>query len=437
MGSIAPPKSPKVAFIGLGAMGFAMSTHLVRVGFNVRGYDVYGPTNERWSKACADIPDSRYSIASSPSDAVKDADIVLLMVANHHHVHSALFDKEQGAVRALPKGVTVVIMATIPPTQPTEVRRRLTEEFGRRDVRLCDCPVSGGTARSVNGTLTIMASSDEPSNLEDETFKSVVGNIANEGKTLYVIPGTLGGGESAKALNQVMCGIHIVAASEIMGLAALLKADTQKFFEHLTSSDSSWATKKNVGWTWMLENRAPRMLSATPPMSSATSIIDKDVGIIRDEEKRLSVELPLLNLASDQITKVMKTHAAADDSVIAQFYLGMDSARQNAVVEHNGKASESQKQLNESLAHAAALIYLNSAYETLQFAKALDLMGPQQQKQWFSIISGAAGGSTMFSEVIPKAFTDSDGSDAAFKKFATQKLGPKAAETTVSCAPIF
>ena len=435
MGSLAPEKSAKVAFIGLGAMGFAISTHLVRVGFQVKGYDVYTPTNERWLTTCADIPNGRYSIATSPADAVKDADIVILMVANHYHVHSALFDGETAAAKALPKGVMVVVMATIPPTQPSEIRKRLTEESGRGDVRLCDCPVSGGVARSVNGTLTIMASSDDPANLEDATFKSVVGNMGNEGKTVYVIPGTLGGGESAKALNQVMCGIHIVAASEVMGLAAVLKADTKSFFEYLTSDDNEWASKKNVGWTWMFENRAPRMLAAEPPMASATAIIDKDVGIIRDEEKRLNVELPLLNLASEQITRVMKTHSAADDSVIVQFYLGIDSPRRTAVVEHNGKTSETQQQQNKALSLAAALICLNSAYETIQFAKALDLMSPQQQKQWFSIISGAAGGSTMFSEIIPKALADSEGVDAAFKKFATQKLGADAGQSVVSVPP--
>ncbi|ETN44173.1 uncharacterized protein HMPREF1541_10723 [Cyphellophora europaea CBS 101466] len=432
MGSLGNSQNTRVAFIGLGAMGFAMSTHLVRTGFPVTGYDVYGPTNDRWAATCAEIPGSRYSIASSPADAVKDAEIVLLMVANHYHVHSALFEGENAAVKALPKGITVVVMATIPPTQPTEIRRRLTEEFGRADVQLCDCPVSGGTARSINGTLTIMASSDDPANLEEARFKDVLGNLSNKGATLYVIPGGLGGGESAKALNQVMCGIHIAAASEIMGLAALFKIDTQAFYNHLTSSDPSWSTKKNIGWTWMYENRGPRMLSATPPLASATAIIDKDVGIIRDEEKRLNTELPLLNAASDIITQVMKTHASADDSVIAQFYLGMGSPRQNAVVEHNGKSADTQEQYNKVLAICAALICLNSAYETTQFAKALDLVGPQQRKQWFSIISGAAGGSTMFAEVIPKSFADSDGSEAAFKKFAQEKLGVEAAKTTES-----
>ena len=434
MGSLAPQPSTRVAFIGLGAMGFAMSTHLVRIGFPVTGYDVYAPTNERWSATCSEIPGARHRVASSPADAVADADIVLLMVANHHHVHSALFEGgDAAAVKALPKGVTVVVMATIPPTQPGEIRKRLSGEFGRADVQLCDCPVSGGVARSINGTLTIMASSDKAENLEDAKFKEVIGNLSSEGRTCYVIPGGLGGGESAKALNQVMCGIHITSASEIMGLAALFKADTQDFYNHLTSSDPSWASKKNVGWTWMFENRGPRMLAAEPPLASATLIIDKDVNIIRDEEKRLNVELPLLNAASDKIRDVMKDYSKADDSVIAQFYLGMGSPRQNAVVEQNGKTTDSQAQLNKELALCSALICLNSAYETTQFAKALDLEGPEQRKQWFSIISGAAGGSTMFSEVIPQAFASTD-IDAAFKKFAQEKIGADAAKSTVSSA---
>lgn len=432
MGSLGPATNTRVAFIGLGAMGFAMSTHLVRSGFPVTGYDVYGPTNERWAATCAEIPSARYSVAASPADAVKDADIVLLMVANHYHVHSALFEGENPAAKALPKGITVVVMATIPPTQPAEIRKRLTAEAGRADVKLCDCPVSGGTARSVNGTLTIMASSDEPTNVEDAKFKDVIGNLSNKGATCYVIPGGLGGGESAKALNQVMCGIHIAAASEIMGLAALFQIDTQDFYNHITSTDRSWSSKKNIGWTWMFENRGPRMLSATPPLASATLIIDKDVGIIRDEETRLNIDLPLLNAASEVIKNVMKTHSKADDSVIAQFYLGMDSSRQNAIVEHNGKSSESQARFNREIALCAALICLNSAYETTRFAKALDLEGPEQRKQWFSIISGAAGGSTMFSEVIPLAFASNEGIDAVFKKFALEKIGADAAKTTVS-----
>jgi 3-hydroxyisobutyrate dehydrogenase len=422
---------PKVGFVGLGAMGFAMSTHLVRNGFPVVGYDIYGPTLDKWQATCNEMPNSRASVASSPAEAVKSADIVCLMVANHHHVHSALFDDKVGAVYALPQGVTVCIHATIPPTQPVEVRRRLTEEFKRADVKLVDCPVSGGTARSQNGTLTMMLAADEDSTLDNPQLQDVLQNLSSKGATLYPIPGGLGAGQGAKALNQVMCGIHIVSASEIMGLAAVLGANTQAFFDYIKSSDETQKSKKVVGWTWMLENRGPRILG-DPTMSSATLIIDKDVGIIRDEEKRVDVELPLLNKAWEYLQGVMKTDAKADDSVIAQHYLGKGTSRQGLVVEQIGKPASNQKELEKQVALCNAVIHVNSAYETMKFSEALKLTSPEQKKQWFSIISGAAGGSTIFSEVIPLAFNNSDGADAAFKKYAKEKFGDAALKTAVS-----
>jgi 3-hydroxyisobutyrate dehydrogenase len=424
---------PQVGFIGLGAMGFAMSTHLVRTGFPVTGYDIYGPTLDRWLQTCQDIGGSKAKTATSPAEAVKNATVVCLMVANHHHVHSALFDEKVGAVHALPKDVTVIINATIPPTQPSTVRERLTNEFGRGDVKLIDAPVSGGVARSINGTLTIMSSSDDMKNLQEPNAKTVLENVASLGKTLYAIPGGLGAGQSAKALNQVQAGVHIPASSEIMGLAAINGLDTQKFYDYLASKDPSTG-KHVVGWSWMFENRGPRMLSASPPLASMTLIINKDVGIIRDEEVRLDVELPLLNASSDVITEVMKTHDKADDSCIAQYYLGFNTARQDLVVKQAGQSTLStseQDSLIKDIATAHAAIHLISAYETTKFAQALDLMRPEQKKMWYSIIEGAAGGSTVFTDVIPRAFADAEGVDAAFKKYAQDMFAGEALDKTV------
>lgn len=84
------------------------------------------------------------------------------------------------------------------------------------------------------------------------------------------------------------------------------------------------------------------------------------------------------------------------------------------------------------MAKCNAIIHLNSAFETINFSESLDLTGPEQRKQWFSIISGAAGGSTIFSEVIPLAFADKEGVEAAFRKYASEKYGEEALKTAVS-----
>ena len=414
-----PPSKPPIAFIGLGAMGFAMSTHLVRTGFTVTGYDVYEPTLERWRNACAEIPTSSYQAASSPSEAAKSAPITLLMVATHHHVNSALFD-DNGAVHSLPQNATVIIAATVPPTHPAEVRQRLDNDFNRADVKLIDAPVSGGTARSVNGTLTIMSSSNDPDNLKDESVHAVLSNLASQGKTLYTIPGSLGSGTSAKALNQVQCGIHITCTSEMMGLAAVLGLNTRKFFEYLTTPE-----KENEGWSWMFANRAPRMLVSDPPMSSATSIINKDVGIILAEEKRLDVQLPLLDKASEVLKYAMENGlASADDSAVVKVYLGLKTPKEELVVQQV-RADKDDKDMFATLATAHVLVHFNSSYETVKFADALDLMGSAQRDMWFDILAGAAAGSYTFTRVVPVAFADKDGWQAGFKGYAKENFAGK------------
>lgn len=434
MGSIGPTptvgSTAHVAFLGLGAMGFAMSTHLVRSGVQVTGFDIYQPTLDRWTQACTKIrqeenPEARFSTTSSCPEAVNSgANIVILMVATHYHVNSALF--ESGAVKDLPKDIPVIIMSTVPPTYPSEVRQRLTEEFGRPDIKLVDAPVSGGVARSKNGTLTIMASSDEPDNLQHPLIDMCLKTLSSNGATLYPIPGTLGAGTSAKALNQVQCGIHIVGASEIMTLAALAGLNTTNFSAAVTRDTAEG--KHVYGWTWMFNNRAPRMLDPAEPIASAISIINKDVGIIYDEEGRLNMELPLLNTAHGQLKTCMDSGIATwDDALLTKYYLDpslKDEKKQQLVIEQaqSSFTSTAGSDVEQTILHAHCLINLMSAYETVKFAEALDLMGPKQKAMWFELIAGAAGGSTVFSEVIPEVFAASNWQNG-FKTYAKSKIG--------------
>lgn len=417
MGSIDHAR-PKIAFIGLGAMGFAMSTHLVRNSFPVTGYDIYEPTLTRWQAACESIkasetPTASFKTTTSVTSAVKSAEVVLLMVATHHHVNSALFSDPE-VIASIPRNVPILLMSTVPPTYPGEVRKRLNSEFARDDIPLIDAPVSGGVARSSNGTLTIMGSSDDMANMQIPAVQETLRALSGDGATFFPIPGDLGSGTSAKALNQVQCGIHIVGASEIMALAAVAGLNTTDFFAAVDApnQDATRLNKlgKQYGWTWMLTNRAPRMLNWEAPIASAISIINKDVGIIVDEEDRLKIELPLLNVAQAQLKRTMDDGLAAwDDAWITRYYLDstLKNEERQALVVQQGKAaalkSDQVSKTTDTVLKAHSIINFVSAYETVKFAEALDLLGPKQREMWFTLIAGAAGGSTVFSEVVPLA----------------------------------
>lgn len=416
---------PKIAFMGLGAMGLCMSTHMYRSGYSLTGYDIWRPTLEKFEAQCATIAEESnisqpVKTAPSPREAVKGAEVVILMVATHHHVESALFDKEFGAVHGLEKGCVVIITATVPPMYPLSVRKKLDETFGRKDVALVDAPVSGGTARAVDGTLTIMASADVSESLERKDVKVVLDNLAGN---LSIISGGLGSGTATKALNQVCCGIHITASSEIMGLAAVLGLNTKKFYEYQIQLDGD---RKREGWSWMFENRGPRMLQKEPPTASMTAIINKDVGIIVDEMARLSIDLPMVATSATQLKEVMDADMSAeDDSCVVKVYLENAKQQPDLVQERAGNSilsTDEDDKVMKMLGDAHACIHIASAYETVVFSEALKMSSDKQRDQWYGIISGAAGGSTMFYQTVPALFVAKDFRDGMRDFVRSRKL---------------
>lgn len=152
--------------------------------------------------------------------------------------------------------------STGPPEHSPNVRA-LLDERGRTDVELVDAPVSGGTIRAANGTLTILASGPESSL---SAARPILDAMA--GKNLYIIPGGLGAGTNVKMVHQVLAGIHITMTSEAMGFAAALGLNTKDAFA---------ALKESEGSSWMFENRVPHMLVQDPTIYSALNIIVKDI----------------------------------------------------------------------------------------------------------------------------------------------------------------
>ncbi|KAJ0981299.1 hypothetical protein J5N97_009554 [Dioscorea zingiberensis] len=262
----------KIGFIGLGAMGFGMATHLLRSNYCVLAYDVYKPTLSRFQ-------DLDGLVGTSPAAVSKDVEVLIVMVANETQAESVLFG-DAGSVSALPAGASVILSSTVSPAFVKNLELRLKDE--QKSLKLVDAPVSGGVKRAADGTLTIMASGT------DEALACTLSVLSALSEKLYVIKGGCGAASSVKMVNQLLAGVHIAAAAEAMAFGARLGLNTRMLFEII---------KHERGFSWMFENRVPHMLDNDYTPYSAIDIFVKDLGIVSAESSSLKMPLPIASAA--------------------------------------------------------------------------------------------------------------------------------------------
>jgi 3-hydroxyisobutyrate dehydrogenase-like beta-hydroxyacid dehydrogenase len=159
---------------------------------------------------------------------------------------SALFEPRTGAVHALAENAMIILHCTVQPTVPQDVRSRLDSDYGRGDVVVMDAPVTGSTKEAEDGTLTMMVSAAKADYVERSDIRDVLACMAQK---VYHISGPLGSALKVKVLNQALCGIHIVAAAEIVGLAAVTALDTKRFFQYVTGPGAELGRKQDC---WVL-----------------------------------------------------------------------------------------------------------------------------------------------------------------------------------------
>ncbi|KAB5524318.1 hypothetical protein DKX38_022067 [Salix brachista] len=209
----------RIGFIGLGAMGFGMATHLLKSNFCVVGYDVYKPTLTRFVNAGG-------LIGNSPAETSKDVDVLVVMVTNETQAESVLYG-DLGAIA----GASIILSSTVSPAFVSQLERRLQS----RGLKLVDAPVSGGVKRASEGTLTIMASGT------DEALTCTGSVLSALSEKLYVIRGGCGAGSGVKMINQLLAGVHIASGAEAMALGARLGLNTRMLFDFVKNSGgTSW-----------------------------------------------------------------------------------------------------------------------------------------------------------------------------------------------------
>jgi len=259
----------RIGFVGLGAMGSAMAKNLIDAGYSVAGFDLR-------ETARAALAEQGGIAAATAQEAAKDAEALILMVVNIDQARSVLFDL--GALDALPKGAAVCLMATCPPASVEKLAAEV-QSSGRLFV---DCPVSGGVVGARAASLTIMVGADEGA------LEKVQPILSTLGSRVFHVGMRAGQGANVKAINQLLCGVHIVAAAEAMALGERAGLDTGILLEILRGSAAN---------SWMLNDRGPRMLSEDPEVTSTVDIFVKDMTIALEAGRDAHMGLPLASVA--------------------------------------------------------------------------------------------------------------------------------------------
>lgn len=286
-----------IGIIGLGSMGQGMAKNILAAGFALKGYDVAPAARAAFAQAGGHAADSIAAVCA-------DAEILLLMVVNARQVREVLFG-EGNALSALPKGAVIIVSATVAPTDI----RALAADLQPYDVLLVDAPVSGGKAGADAGTLTIMAAGAAAA------LAKAMPLLEAMAKKVYCLGDTPGIGSTYKMVHQLAAGVHLVAAAELMALGAKAGCDSQTLFDIVSTS---------AGQSWMFNDRVPRMLAGDYTPRSMVDIFIKDLGLILQEGKALSMPLPLCAAAQQMLLAAAGMgHGRLDDAAVVKVYEAM------------------------------------------------------------------------------------------------------------------
>lgn len=283
----------RIGFVGLGSMGLPMAKVLAAKGFAVTGFDLR-------AAAMQELAGAGGKAADSVGDALAGADVAILMVVNAAQAESVLFDSN--AIARLAPGAVVAVMATCPPAKAQALAERVRAAgFG-----FVDAPVSGGVVGATAGALTIMVGAS------NDDFSRAKGALEAMGSKVAHVGDTPGAGSTAKAINQLLCGVHLAAAGEAMALARKLGVDVSEILDIVSGSAAS---------SWMLRDRGPRMLEDNPRVTSAVDIFVKDLGIVLETAAECGAETPLAAAAHERFKQASAAGLGAqDDSQVTRAF---------------------------------------------------------------------------------------------------------------------
>lgn len=275
--------SRKVAFLGLGVMGYPMAGHLALAGHEVTVYNRTAAKAVAWCEEFAATPAPRS--AATPREAATGADIVFCCVGNDDDLRSVTLGSD-GAFAGMKPGAIFVDHTTA----SAEVARELYAAAKAQGLQFVDAPVSGGQAGAQNGMLTVMCGGDA------DAFAAAqpVGMAFSRAFTLL---GASGAGQLAKMVNQICIAGLVQGLSEGIAFGQNAGLDMKQVLDVIG---------KGAAQSWQMDNRGKTMVDDKFDFGFAVDWMRKDLGLVLDEAKRNGSRLPVTALVDQFYADVQK-----------------------------------------------------------------------------------------------------------------------------------
>ncbi|MGP9801343.1 NAD(P)-dependent oxidoreductase [Rheinheimera sp. NSM] len=269
----------KVAFIGLGVMGYPMAGYLQQKGYQVTVYNRTAAKAEKWAEQHGGV------YAETPAKAAQGAALVFICVGNDNDVRSVVYG-EQGVLAGMAAG-TVLVDHT---TASANLARELAQATKQQGIGFLDAPVSGGQAGAENGVLTVMTGGEAADFTKAETAIMSYSRCAK-------LLGPAGSGQLAKMVNQICIAGVVQGLAEALNFAQNAGLDAAAVVEVISQGAAS---------SWQMQNRSLTMLDGKYDFGFAVDWMRKDLGIALTEARENGSHLPLTALVDQFYSEVQQ-----------------------------------------------------------------------------------------------------------------------------------
>ena len=267
----------RVAFIGLGVMGYPMAGHLASGGHEVTVYNRTGAKAEAWAK------EHGGKAAPTPREAVEGADFIFCCVGNDDDLRSVTTGPD-GAFHGMKQGAVFIDNTTA----SAEVARELHAAAAEKGCGFLDAPVSGGQAGAENGVLTVMVGGDEDAYAKAEPLIDCYARMCR-------LMGPSGAGQLTKMVNQICIAGLVEALSEGIHFAKQAGLDAEAVVDVIS---------KGAAQSWQMENRYQTMIAGEFDHGFAVDWMRKDLNICLETARQIGAKLPVAALVDQFYAEV-------------------------------------------------------------------------------------------------------------------------------------